>query len=102
MENSNPRAELRDSTLADPSPASNLYSVFSDTQKKFIMLLVDVSTMFPGLAADIYLPGLPMLAEEEQTSLQLINISITAYLLAQGMVPVFFSELSDKIGHWPV
>ena len=54
---------------------------------------------FPRLTANIYLPSLE---KEYQTSLQLTNLTITAYIIVQGIVPAFFGELSDKIGRRPV
>lgn len=102
MADSTPPAEQRDLTVADPLPDPIPYSVFTNTQKKFITLLIGVAMMFSGLTANIYLPSLPLLQVEYQTSLQLINITITAYIVIQGIVPAFFGELSDKIGRRPV
>ena len=83
-----------------PSPVA--YSIFSNTQKKFVTLLIGAAMMFSGLTANIYLPSLPLLQEEYHTSVQLINITITAYIVVQGIVPAFFGELSDKVGRRPV
>lgn len=35
-------------------------------------------------------------------SLQLINITITTYVIIQGIAPAFFGELSDRLGRRPV
>lgn len=102
MANSTPLAELRDLKVADPLPGPAPYSVFTRAQKRFITLLIGVAMMFSGLTANIYLPSLPLLENEYQTSLQLINVTITAYIVIQGIVPAFFGELSDKIGRRPV
>jgi multidrug resistance protein len=102
MANSTPPAEQRQSIEADPLPNPIPYSVFTKAQKKSITLLIGVAMMFSGLTANIYLPSVPVLEEEYQTSLQLINITITAYIVVQGIVPAFFGELSDKIGRRPV
>ena len=91
-----------ENTAVDSLPAQVHYSVFSNTQKKFITLLIGAAMMFSGLTANIYLPSLPLLEKEYQTSLQLINLTITAYIIVQGIVPAFLGELSDKIGRRPV
>ena len=36
------------------------------------------------------------------TSPQLINLTVTAYAILQGIAPAFFGELSDKVGRRPV
>ena len=102
MASSTPLAELRDLTEAGPLPNPIPYSVFTSAQKKSITLLIGAAMMFSGLTANIYLPSLPLLAKEYQTSPQLINITVTAYIVVQGIVPAFFGELSDKIGRRPV
>ena len=83
-----------------PSPIP--YSVFTNAQKKSITLIIGLAMMFSGLTANIYLPSLPLLAEEYHTSLQRINLTITAYIVVQGIVPAFLGELSDKVGRRPV
>ncbi len=102
MADSTPPSELRDLTVADSLRNPIPYSVFTRAQKKSITLLIGVAMMFSGLTANIYLPSLPLLEKEYQTSLQLVNITITAYIVVQGIVPAFFGELSDKIGRRPV
>jgi MFS family permease len=36
------------------------------------------------------------------TSAQLINLTVTAYVVLQGIAPALFGELSDKVGRRPV
>jgi len=102
MAHSVPPIEQEYNTANDPPPVPIPYSVFTKTQKRCITLLIGLAMMFSGLTANIYLPSVPLLQEEYQTSLQLINITITAYIVVQGIVPAFFGELSDKIGRRPV
>lgn len=102
MADSIPSTEQEENTATDPSPAPIPYSLFTKTQKRCITLLIGTAMMFSGLTANIYLPSVPLLQGQYQTSLQLINITITAYIVIQGIVPAFFGELSDKIGRRPV
>ena len=95
--------EERHDFQVDSQPSIPIpYSVFTGAQKTFITIMIGVAMMFSGLTANIYLPSLPILADEYHTSLQLINITITAYIVVQGIVPAFFGELSDKVGRRPV
>jgi MFS family permease len=54
--------------------------------------------MFSPLSANIYLPSLPLLQRDVHTNPQLINLTVTAYVILQGIAPAFFGELSDKVG----
>ena len=102
MAGSSPAMEKPNLKAVDSLPSPVAYSIFSGTQKKFVTLLIGAAMMFSGLTANIYLPSLPLLQEEYHTSVQLINLTITAYIVVQGIVPAFFGELSDKIGRRPV
>ena len=102
MADLSPTSKQPENTKTAESSAPIPYSVFTDAQKKFITLLIGVAMMFSGLTAKIYLPSLPLLEKVYQTSPQLINITITAYIVVQGIAPAFFGELSDKVGRRPV
>ncbi|KAE9364784.1 putative major facilitator superfamily transporter [Stipitochalara longipes BDJ] len=78
------------------------YSVFPRSQRRWITLIVGVAMMFSPLSANIYLPCLPLLQRDMNTSAQLINLTVTAYVVLQGIAPAFFGELSDKVGRRPV
>ncbi|KAI0123277.1 major facilitator superfamily domain-containing protein [Xylariales sp. AK1849] len=70
-----------------PSPAP--YTVLSKWQKRYI-------------TATIYLPLISLLAQQYHTSVQAINLTITLYVLCQGLAPSFWSPLSDVFGRRPV
>jgi MFS family permease len=64
--------------------------------------MIGVAMMFSPLSANIYLPCIPLLQKDMQTSTQLINLTITAYIIVQGVAPAFLGELSDKLGRRPI
>jgi multidrug resistance protein len=78
------------------------YTAFSNAEKRFITLLVGLAMMFSPLSANIYLPCLPLLQQDLRVTPQLINLTVTTYVIFQGIAPAFFGELSDKVGRRPV
>jgi MFS family permease len=78
--------------------ATTPYSMSPRSQKRWITFIVGVAMMFSPLSANIYLPSLPLLQRDVHTNPQLINLTVTAYVILQGIAPAFFGELSDKVG----
>lgn len=78
------------------------YSTFSDRAKRAIVLLIALAGFFSPLSANIYFPALDYIASDLNVSLELMNLTITAYLICQGLVPLMVGDLSDHIGRRPV
>ncbi|ROV98697.1 hypothetical protein VMCG_06738 [Cytospora schulzeri] len=85
-----------------PSPSPAPYCVFSKGQKRYITYLLGFMTLASSLTATIYLPLIELLAQQYNTSLQAINLTITLYVVLQGISPSFWSPLSDVFGRRPV
>jgi multidrug resistance protein len=78
------------------------YSVFSAWEKRFIVFMVSVASFFSPVSANIYFPALNSLAEEYRVSTTLINLTITMYMIFQGLAPSLTGSLSDSIGRRPI
>ncbi|KAL8958541.1 MAG: hypothetical protein Q9193_004421 [Seirophora villosa] len=78
------------------------YSVFSQSTRRWTVLLVALAGFFSPLSANIYFPALNYLAHDLNVSLKLINLTITAYLIFQGIVPFIVGDAADKMGRRPV
>ncbi|KAI4114172.1 MAG: hypothetical protein LQ345_005005 [Seirophora villosa] len=102
-ENSSPHADS-DSTKAshETNDCSVPYSVFSQSTRRWTVLLVALAGFFSPLSANIYFPALNYLAHDLNVSLKLINLTITAYLIFQGIVPFIVGDAADKMGRRPV
>ena len=81
---------------------SEVYSVFTITEKRIIVLLVAMAGFFSPFSAFIYFPALKTIAKSLSVSLELINITVTMYLVVQGIVPSIFGDLSEGLGRRPV
>lgn len=87
---------------ADASPAQAPYSLFNAGEKRCIVLVASVASFISPVSASIYFPALNSLSREYQVSSTLINLSITMYMVFQGLAPSFTGSLSDSIGRRPV
>ncbi|KAM0418658.1 hypothetical protein ACHAPT_012461 [Fusarium lateritium] len=91
---------LNASTIPSPeaSTAEQPYSIFDKRQKALIVLIVSVAATFSGFASNIYFPALPTIAHDLDTSIELINLTVTSYLIFQGIAPSFWGPISDVKG----
>lgn len=78
------------------------YSVFTPMQARLIVFMAALAGFFSPFSAFIYFPSVDYISADLHVSVQLVNITITAYLIVQGVVPAFFGDLADQIGRRPV
>ncbi|RHZ45557.1 uncharacterized protein CDV56_102651 [Aspergillus thermomutatus] len=83
-------------TIAGPP-----YCILPEGEKIFIMLLVSFAAIISPISSSIYFPSLNDLAKELNVSISLINITITTYLIFQGIAPSFIANFSDIHGRRP-
>lgn len=81
----------------EPSP-EQLYSVFSPKTKLFLVLMTVFSTFFSPFSAFVYLPAITPIAESYHRSLGELNLTVTVYQIMQAIAPLFFGDLSDRVG----
>ncbi|MBE3047916.1 MFS transporter [Candidatus Bathyarchaeota archaeon] len=93
-----PTPERCQPKTAAPTP----YTLLSPLQRKLVALTVGLATMFFPLTANIYLPCMPLLQRDFGTTLQLMNLTVTGYVVVQGIAPTLFSQLSETLGRRPV
>lgn len=63
-------------------------------QKDHRLMLLVVS----GFASNIYFPALPTIAADLNVSLELVNLTVTSYLIFQGIAPSLWGPVSDVKG----
>ncbi|CEJ57865.1 Putative Citrate synthase [Penicillium brasilianum] len=88
------------SLLSHASPQKP-YSVFSNTQKRLIILVAAIASTFSPLSANIYFPALSSIAKDLGVSPSQINLTITTYMICQGLAPTFTGSLADQAGRRP-
>lgn len=83
------------------APSGPAYSVFSHRQRTFIVFMVACAGFFSPLSANIYFPALNALSRDLKVSNELINLTLTSYMIFQGLAPTVFGDLADMTGRRP-
>ena len=77
------------------------YSVYSVGQRRLIVLAASLAAFFSPLSANIYYPALPVIAKDLGTTNTQINLTVTTYLIIQGIAPMITAGYSDTLGRRP-
>ncbi|RBA10039.1 hypothetical protein FPRO05_05975 [Fusarium proliferatum] len=93
----------------DPEKQSNAemevpdapYSSFSLWQKRLIVLAAASTALFSPMTAQIYFPALPAIANDLGVTTSQINLTVTTYMIFQGITPMFIGSLADSGGRRP-
>lgn len=94
--------ETRDvEALGQADTDGPLYSIFTKHQKRYIVFLTAFRGFFSPLSANIYFPALNSLAKDLKVSNELINLTLTSYMIFQGLAPTIFGDLADMTGRRP-
>ncbi|KAJ4417555.1 hypothetical protein N0V82_006114 [Gnomoniopsis sp. IMI 355080] len=86
----------------DPAQAVQApYSSYSLFEKRMIVLAASLSAFFSPLTAQIYFPALNVVAQAFDVSTTKINLTVTTYMIFQGITPMFIGGLADTAGRRP-
>ncbi|KAI1183666.1 MFS general substrate transporter [Nemania serpens] len=100
----NPDALAHDKELAqlEPIVIPPAHSVYTLWEKRLIVISAAFSGLFASWTAQIYLPALNNAARDLNTSVKEINLTITSYMIFQGVTPIFIGGYADAKGRRPV
>lgn len=77
------------------------YSIFTVNQKRGIVMMVGAAALLSPLSANIYFPAIPTLARQNHVSIEDINLTVTSYMIFQGLAPTILGDLADMAGRRP-
>ncbi|PLB45422.1 MFS general substrate transporter [Aspergillus steynii IBT 23096] len=83
-------------------PRRRIHSVFSERQKKFSIIISSLVSFLAPVSESIYYPAIGSLADDLDVSRSDINFTITAFMIVQGVIPLFTGTISDRGGRRPV
>ncbi|TKA64623.1 hypothetical protein B0A55_09565 [Friedmanniomyces simplex] len=81
--------------------ATEDYSVFTTGQKRAIIVTASFAAWFSPMSGSIYYPALNQIASDLHVTSAKINITVTTYLILQGLAPMMIAGFSDKAGRRP-
>lgn len=94
-------ARGEDKTAIQPTSSQAPYSVHSKTAKRLIVMGASVTALFSPISAQIYLPALIPISKSLHVSPTKVNLTITTYMIFQGITPMFVGSLADAGGRRP-
>ncbi|KAJ9635858.1 hypothetical protein H2199_008211 [Coniosporium tulheliwenetii] len=96
-----PQEQTEDPEKLARIPSGPAYSTFSKRQKQLIVFVVAFAGFFSPLSANIYFPALNSISRDLDVSLELVNLTLTSYMIFQGLAPTVFGDLADMAGRRP-
>lgn len=67
-----------------------------------MMVFVSILTAFPMMATDMYMPALPSIKDQLNTTIELVNLTMSGFFFIISISGLVFGSLSDKFGRKPV
>ncbi|KAF3939011.1 hypothetical protein ABW19_dt0205565 [Dactylella cylindrospora] len=83
-------------------PQEEPYSIFTPSQRIYIVCLTTIAAFFSPFSATTYLPALTPIRNDLGITTTEVNLSLTTYLISQAIAPSVTGELSDTLGRRPV
>lgn len=78
------------------------YSGFTNSQRKQVALLVAFAAMFSPLSSFIYYPCIDSIAKDLGVTVELMNLTITSYMVVSGIAPAIIGDFADILGRRPI
>ncbi|KAK9320891.1 putative MFS transporter [Lipomyces orientalis] len=83
------------------TPFAPVHTVFTRPQRTFIVIMITLGSFFSPLSGQIYFPAIPDIANEYHTTTGRINLTITTYMILQGLAPTIMGTFGDTTGRRP-
>ncbi|RFU28828.1 hypothetical protein B7463_g7510, partial [Scytalidium lignicola] len=84
------------------APATPPHTIFTRKEINFIVAMASLAALLSPVSSTIYFPALNTLADTLGVSVSSINLTVTTYLIMQGIAPTFVGTWSDVSGRRPL
>lgn len=98
-------SSLSQQQMSEPKAGKNEnleYTCFSPANRRLVIGIVSIAGFLGPLAGGIYLPALPVLQEEFDVSSATINATVSVFMAACALSPLFWSAFADWNGRRPL
>ncbi|PWY66732.1 MFS transporter [Aspergillus heteromorphus CBS 117.55] len=85
----------------DSAAQYEVFSVFTVNQKRAMVALGSLASFFSPLSSSIYFPALDTIAQALNVTTAKIDLTVTTYLIMQGVAPMLIAGFSDTAGRRP-
>ncbi|KAJ5826381.1 hypothetical protein N7474_003519 [Penicillium riverlandense] len=90
---------VSDSTkLESQVPLPPPYHVFTRYRKLQMVCIVSLAAIFSPLSSNIYFPALGTISKDLGVPMSLTTLTVTVYMIIQGLAPSFWGSFSDILG----
>lgn len=83
-------------------PQAVHYTLFTNGERWGIVVLVALAGWFSTLSSFIFYPAISAIAADLHTSIALVNLTVTSYMLVSGFAPAVVGDASDTFGRRPL
>ncbi|AEO67227.1 21cfdfc5-99a5-4882-8592-d6d36cee1dec [Thermothielavioides terrestris] len=84
-----------------PVSSGPAYSVFPKPTKRWIIAMAACASFVSPMTANIYFPALNPIAADLGVSVNLINLTLTTYMVFQALAPTVAGDFGDMAGRRP-
>ncbi|MCJ1414634.1 hypothetical protein MMC32_000961 [Xylographa parallela] len=96
-----PRSLYAPAAGANKGAIEPQFSTFSSIEKKLYVYIASCAAFASPVSSGIYYPALNIIASDLHTTLANINLTITTYMIFQGLAPTIVGGISDRYGRRP-
>ena len=75
-----------------------MLKIFSSTEKRYLNMLAFFMPLLLGLAMDMYVPSLPVITDFYHTTINLVQLTVSMYMLGYGISQFITGIISDAYG----
>ena len=75
-----------------------LYSMFTQFEKWYIVFLISFAGWFSTLSSFIYYPAISQIAHNLNTTVSQINLTVASYMAVSTVAPAFVGDAADVLG----
>ncbi|KAI8674560.1 MFS domain-containing protein [Fusarium keratoplasticum] len=78
------------------------YTLFTKNERRWIVAMIALAGWFSALSSFIYYPVIPVIAGDLDSSIGMIDLTVTSYLFVSAIAPAVVGDAADTFGRRPM